>query len=441
MDMILENLIDECHIVEYKAKVTNRLFESISAMSNTDGGCIILGVEDETKKIVGVDLSNSSQERIVNQIVDINHIQPRVELYTIEGKNVLKIIIDKASFPVQYKGVFYKRVGNSTRVMSVEEQKKLLLKDTSWDSIINNCTIDDIDMNTISRFVNLAVEENRLSREAQTYNAEQLLESLGLLINGKLTNGAILLFGKNPQKLFNHATIRIGLFKGNDEENMLDDKIIMGNLFQQISSTEVLIKSLIKVKYSVKDLSRNEYWTYPLVAVREALLNAIVHRDYFDYSSNIQIKIFDNSIWFYNSGELFGGLTIEQLKSSHHPSKSRNPLIVNTIYKAGFIEAFGTGIRRMTIACQRQGLPVPEFENSTFGFVLKMNRNHAGLNDRQNRAIEYILENGQITNSVYQEINHTTRETSKRDLKRLVELGIIVASDSSRAVKYTFKTT
>lgn len=439
MDMTLENLIDECDIIEYKSKVCSRLFESISAMSNTDGGCIILGVEDKTKKVIGIDLTNNNQERIVNQIIDINRIQPIVELCKIKDKTILKIRVDKATFPVQCKGLFYKRVGDTTRVMSIEEQKKLLLKDTSWDAITNNCTLDDIDMSTMTKFVNLAVEGNRLSSDAKTYNAEQLLESLGLLIDGKLTNGAILLFGKNPQKLFSHANIRIGLFKGNDEENMLDDKIITGNLFQQISSTEVIIKSLIKVKYSIKDLSRNEYWTFPLVAIREALLNAIVHRDYFDYSSNIQIKIFDNCIWFYNAGELFGGLTIEQLKSSHHPSKSRNPLITNTIYKAGFIEAFGTGIKRMTIACQRQGLPSPELENNLFGFTLKMNKNYKGLNERQNKAMEYILENGQITNSIYQEINHTTRETSKRDLKRLVDLGIIVASDSGRAIKYTFK--
>ena len=440
MNEELIKLINECNVVEFKVAECDGLYNTISAFANTNGGCIIVGVEDKTKEIKGINLADGKQTSISNKIVHSLGIQPDIQLHNIDGKNILKIVVEKSSNPVQHKGVYYKRVGDSTRITSQEELRKLLLKDASWDALKNNFTIDDIDEETVRHFVRLATAENknRISDEAVTYSVEELLIHLDLLIDGKLTNAALLLFGKNPQKLFKKATVRIGLFKGNSEDLIIGDKTITGNLFKQFEEAETAIKSFINVKYDIKGFVRDEIWDYPLVAIREALLNALIHKDYFDNNSEIQIKIFDDHIWFYNSGDLYGGLTIEDLKALHHPSRPRNALLMDIIYKSGYVEQFGTGIKRMRNACLKQGLPVPEFELKNSGFVLQIDKDYKNINERQRNAIKYIVENESITNIKYQELNSCSREMSKRDLKKLVDMNILKTTGDNRALKYSF---
>ena len=430
MNIELKQLINECNIVEFKSEENENLYKSVSAFSNTNGGCIIVGVEDKTKEIIGVDLSTKIQTNISNKIANSLGLQPDIQLHTIDGKNILKIIIEKSSNPVQYKGIYYKRIGDSTHIATKEELRKLLLKDVSWDSMANNCTLDDIDADTVFSFIKLAVNKDRIISEASNYNLEEVLTHLDLINKGKLTNAAILLFGKNPQKLFKNATVRIGRFKGEDESTIIGDKEVTGNLFKQITDVETILKSLINKKSNIKNFDRDDIWEYPLVSLREAVLNALIHREYTDQSSNTQIKIFDDKIWIYNTGELYGGLTLEQIQSTHHPSKSRNPLIMNVIYKAGYVEQFGTGIKRMNTACKKQGMPTPILELVSYGFVLTMNKDYQEINERQRQAIAYIVESNIITNSIYQAINNVSRETSKRDLKKLVDLGILVSQKS-----------
>ena len=434
-----KNLPDESNIIEYKENISDGVYKTVSAMSNTDGGCIIIGVQDNTKNTVGLNSINKIQENIANTIADTSGIQPKIEHLVIDNKDILKITIEKSSNPVQYKGKYYKRVGNTSREATQEELKKLLLKDVSWDSATNNCTMDDIDEKTIIQFVKNAVKKDRIIQEASNYTPEEVLNHLDLISNGKLTNGAILLFGKNPQKLFKHATIRIGLFKDNSEDTIIGDKEISGNLFNQIQEVESALKSFINKKSSVKDFNRIDVWEYPIVALREATLNALIHREYNDNSSNTQIKIFKDNVWFYNTGELFGGLTLEILKSPHHPSKSRNPLIMNVIYRAGYVEQFGTGIKRMTSACLKQGIPSPKLAMESCGFVLTMNKHYPNINERQQKAIEYVVENELITNSEYQTINNISRETSKRDLKKLVDMGIFDTLKEKSSTFYKLK--
>lgn len=440
MNEELIKLIEECNVVDFKVSECDGLYNTISAFANTNGGCVIVGVEDKTKEIKGINLADGKQTSIANKIVHSLGIQPDIQLHNIDGKNILKIVVEKSSNPIQHKGLYYKRVGDSTRISSQEELRKLLLKDASWDALKNNFTIDDIDEETVRHFVRLATAENknRISDEAVTYSVEELLIHLDLLIDGKLTNAALLLFGKNPQKLFKKATVRIGLFKGNSEDLIIGDKTITGNLFKQFEEAETAIKSFINVKYDIKGFVRDEIWDYPLVAIREALLNALIHKDYFDNNSEIQIKIFDDHIWFYNSGDLYGGLTIEDLKALHHPSRPRNALLMDIIYKSGYVEQFGTGIKRMRNACLKQGLPIPEFTLKNSGFALQIDKDYKNINERQRNAIKYIVENESITNIKYQELNGCSREMSKRDLKKLVDMNILKTTGDNRALKYSF---
>lgn len=203
-------------------------------------------------------------------------------------------------------------------------------------------SFDEIDAETVRYFIKLANSKKRLPIVNDDESIESILERLDLIIDGKLTNASILLFGKNPQKHFISATLRVGAFKDNTGVTIIGDKQIKGNLFKQATDGEEALKFYNNVRYVISGkLQRDEYWDYPLDAVREALLNALIHRDYFDSGTEIQAKVFKDSLWIYNSGGLTGGLTLEQIKGQH-PSRSRNKLIMNIFYLSGMVERFGS---------------------------------------------------------------------------------------------------
>ena len=426
--------LNECNTIEFKEKVNDNFFKSLSAFANTDGGCILLGVRDD-KSIEGF---NGQQEGVINQIIDCLGIQPKIEVENIEGKDILIVKVEKSNNLIAYKNIYYKRIGNTTRVMPQNEIRERLLEGISWESQTGSFTTEDIDENTVREFVKYGISTGRLPSIPDNETIESILEKLGLIIDDKITNAGVLLFGKNPQKYFINANIRVGAFKGNDATTIISDKLIDGNLFEQVAKAEEAIKFAINVKYSItgKTSERQEIWDYPLSAIRETLLNSIVHRDYFDKTSSIQIKIFKDWLWFYNPGELVDDLTVENLKTSH-PSKTRNPLIASIFYRAGFIEKFGSGIDRIMNACRKEVIPQPEFIEECGGFSVKFKKEFVQLNERQNKALSTIKEKGLISNSEYQEITGATRETSKRDLALMLKLGILHKTGEGKTTKYS----
>ncbi|WP_461834349.1 ATP-binding protein, partial [Desulfothermus sp.] len=181
-----------------------------------------------------------------------------------------------------------------------------------------------------------------------------------------------------------------------NEITPIGDRLIGGNLFKQAMEGEETIKNFLGVRYEIKELVRKEIWDYPLPAVREALMNALIHRDYFRWNVQTQIKIFDDYIWFYNIGELPEGITIDQLREPH-PSVPRNPLIVHIFYLAGFIEEMGSGTGRIIDNMKLADLPEPEFKEELGGFSVYFRKDKyteeylrkLGLNERQIKAVMY----------------------------------------------------
>lgn len=426
--------LNECNTIEFKEKVNDNFFKSLSAFANTDGGCIYLGMKDD-KSIEGF---MGQQESVINQIIDCLGIQPQIEVEKIEGKEILLVKVEKSNNLIAYKNVYYKRIGNTTRVMPQCEIRERLLEGVSWESQTGSFSTEDINENTVREFVKYGISTGRLPLIPDNETIESILEKLGLIIDNKITNAGILLFGKNPQKYFINANIRVGAFKGNDATTIISDKLIDGNLFEQVAKAEEAIKFAINVKYLItgKTSERKETWDYPLSAIRETLLNSIVHRDYFDNTSPIQIKIFKDWLWFYNPGKLVDDLTVESLKTSH-PSKTRNPLIASIFYRAGFIEKFGSGIDRIMNSCRKEIVPQPEFLEECGGFSVKFKKKFAELNDRQNNALLAIKDMGLVSNSQYQEITGAKREMSKRDLALMLKLGILHKVGEGKTTKYS----
>ena len=417
--------------VEFKEEINESIFKIISAFANKDGGIIFIGISDK-KEIKGLECTNRMLGDLTNKIVNLLGIHPKIEYIKINKKDVLQIKVKKNTLPVSYKGKYYTRVGNTTREMQREELRSFFIKGTNWDGFTGNYNLDEIDPETVIKFIRMASRNGRLQTADENEDIKTILEKLKLIINGKLTKAAIMLFGNDPQKYFINALVRVGRFK--DETTIIGDRRIEGNLFKQIEEAEEAIKNFINVRYEItgEQLTRKDIWDYPLEAIREALLNSVIHRDYFKYNVQTQIKIFNDWIWFFNTGGLPEGITLEQLKTTH-PSVARNPLIVHIFYLAGLIEEYGSGIGRIMDTLKKANLPEPEFKEEFAGFSLYMRKDYyteerlkeMGLNDRQIKAVMYVKEKGKITNKEYQELNKVSKPTSTRDLDGLVKKSIL----------------
>ena len=417
--------------VEFKEKSNESIFTTVSAFANKDGGIIYIGISDK-KEIKGFEYTNSMLGDLTNKIVNLLGIHPQIDGIKINKKDVLQIRVKKSTLPVSYKGKYYTRVGNTTREMQGEELRSFFIKGTNWDGLTGNYSLDEIDPEAVRKFIRMASRNGRLKTADENEDIKTIFKKLKLIINGKLTNAAIMLFGNDPQKYFINALVRVGRFK--DETTIIGDRRIEGNLFKQIEEAEEAIKNFINVRYEItgEQLTRKNIWDYPLEAIREALLNAVIHRDYFKYNVQTQIKIFNDWIWFFNIGGLPEGITLEQLKTTH-PSVARNPLIVHIFYLAGLIEEYGSGIGRIMDSLKEANLPEPEFKEEFAGFSLYMRKDYyteerlkeMGLNDRQIKAAMYVKEKGKITNKEYQKLNGVIKKTASRDLGVLIDKRIL----------------
>ena len=426
----MKNIKIEDKYTEFKEEFSESTLKTICAFANTEGGKVFIGIRDDGS-VKGVDIDNKKLREITERIVTKLGIHPKILIKKLEEKQILEISVEKSNVPISYEGKYYERVGNTTREMSPERLKDFFLKTQNWDALtLENANFEEIDEESVRKFINSARARGRLTIFDESSDIKTIFEHLKLSINGKLTNGAIILFGKDPQKYFLNAVLRVVRLK--NEATIIGDRLITGNLFKQVVEGETAIKNFLNVRYEIKGLERREIWDYPLPAIREALINAIIHRDYFKWNVQTQIKIFDDYIWFYNIGKLPEGITIEQLKKPHS-SVPRNPLIVHIFYLAGLIEEVGSGIGRMIEEMNKANLPEPEFKEEMGGFSVYFRKDiyteeylrNLGLNERQIKAVMYVKEKGKITNKEYREINQVSKPTASRELAILVNKKIL----------------
>jgi ATP-dependent DNA helicase RecG len=423
----------ETQKMEYKEKFSDRALETLCAFANTKGGTLYIGIADDGG-IVGVDVNNENIRAITEKITSKLGIHHEIEVENREGKKIIKIFVKPSPIPISFNGKYYERVGNTTREMTSERLKEFLLKGINWDGLINkDANFDDIDGETIRLFIRKARSTGRLTIFEENTDIKTIFEHLKLSVRGKLTNASIILFGKDPQKYFINAVLRIVRLK--NQTTIVGDRLFTGNIFNQVIQGEEAIKNFINVRYEIKMFEREEVWEYPLPAIREALINSLIHRDYFKFNVQTQVKIFDDYIWFYNIGGLPEGITLEELKKPHS-SVPRNPLIVHVFYLAGLIEEVGSGIGRIMDSLKLQGLPEPEFKEEMGGFSVRFykdiyneeNLRKMGLNERQIKAVMYVKEKGKITNKDYIKLSGISRQMATIDLGELVDKGIFIKS-------------
>jgi len=413
--------------VEFKEKFDKEAIETATAFANTNGGVILIGINNKGK-IKGVSIGKETLKEWVNKISQATEpiLIPEIEKHSIEGKDIVEIIIKESPIkPVAYKGICFLRIKNSNRKLSPKEVSEFHLQTTgsSWDSYLaKDADLEDIDLKKVEDYIKLANETGRKKIKEKPL---EVLRKLELVKNNKPTWASILLFGKEPQRFVSQAKIHCGRFK--DETTIIDDSLIDGTIIGQVDKALEFIKRHLKLKFEITGKPRRkEEWEYPLDALREAVINAICHRDYTE-PSEIQVRIYDDKLIIWSSGKLPLGITLEDL---HKPHKSvlRNKLIAQVFFDIAFIEKWGSGIQRIIQSCLKQGLPEPKFEEYQ-GFRVLFRKDiyteeylkKLGLNERQVKAVMFVKKEGKITNKKYQSLFDVSERTASRELSKLVK--------------------
>jgi len=437
--------------LEFKESLSSieEVGESVSAFSNSCYGIILIGVSD-SREIKGIQTGRKTIEHLANFIKQNtdNKIYPNITIEKINNKEIIAIEIKKSDEkPVFFKGNAYARVGNSNHKLSASEIRKLAKESTKsyWDEqVCKEANLDDIDEKKVEWFLKKAKEERELKIEYDVSTRESLMK-LRLLKDEKLTNASILLFGKEPQKFFLQAEAKCIRFKGNKPTKpYIDFQTMSGNVFDVINGIEdFVLKNIKKAIWLVPgEIERVEKYEYPSEAIREAIVNSVAHRDY-EANSKIQVRIFDDYLEIWNPGTLPDGWTIEKLKQKHE-SIPKNPLLFKQLSWVKYVEDVGGGILDMINKCREWNLPEPEFEFTGTSLVVSFAKsklteeylNTLELNNQQKNALIYISEKGKITRSEYETIFGVHERQANRELKQLLEKGLIEKQGSGYNVHY-----
>ena len=421
--------------IEYKQNWHDDYLKWVCGFANAQGGVIFIGKDDDGK-VVGVDDSKKLMEDLPNKIRNTMGISAEVNLHEEKGKHFIEIVTHPYSVPISLRGRYYYRSGSTKQELTGAPLNEFLLKKSgkTWDDAIEpRATFDDIDEKSFTFYLKTSEEKGRLP-ETEGLTMPEIFEKLRLTEDGQLKRAALILFGKDPGKFYPSIYVKIGRF-GKDESDLIFQENEEGNL---VNLHQALLKQ-IHHKFIVKNITfegmyRIETPEYPIAALREAILNALVHRNYM--GAPTQIRVYDDKISFWNEGKLPSDLTLELLKRTHS-SRPRNLIIADVCFKGGLIDAWGRGTVKIIESCKKAGLPEPELIEENGGFLVTLFKNNLtdeqlaklGLNERQLKAVMFVKEKGKITNKEYQELNDCSRNTASNDLGDLVQKNILVGSD------------
>ena len=418
----------ETQNIEYKQSWRDEYLKWICGFANANGGSIFIG-KDDNGNVVGVTDAKRLLEEIPNKVRAVLGILADVNLHTTAQGDIIEIIVEGYPYPVNYKGQYHYRSGSTKQELKGTALDKFLLqkKGKRWDGVpVPKVSVKDLKQDSFEFFRKRAFKSQRIEEDILTDTNELLIENLQLKENEFLKRAAILLFHSNPENFVTGAYIKIGYFETDDDLKFQNE--IHGNLFEQIEKAmDLLFTKYIKAAISYEGINRVETYEYPRDAVREALLNAIAHKDY-SGGVPIQISVYSDKIIIWNEGHLPENWTVKNLLEKH-ASRPYNPDIANTLFRSGYIESWGRGTIKIIRECKQAGIPEPIFSYDSSDISVEFrkdiyNEKHLktlNLSDRQVKAILFVREKGKITNSDYQILNDVSKATATRDLTELTE--------------------
>lgn len=423
----------ESNNIEYKQSWRDEYLKWICGFANAQGGKIFIGIDDKGN-IVGVDDYKKLMDDIPNKAVNHLGLVVDVNLLKKENKYCIEINVPTSTVPVSFHGIYHYRSGSTKQELKGAALREFLLKKMgkSWEALAcEGATIDDLNIPTIKNFVTMAVTENRIPKAALKENPIQILKRVDLITpEGQLTNAAVLLFGKTPGMVSATSRFKIGRF-GTSSHDLLYQDLVETNIFEMPDK----VMEILETKYLIRPIHyegiiRKEPLEYPEKALREAVLNSIIHKDY--SSTWVFLRVYDDHLHIWNPGLLPEELTIEKLKKDHL-SYPRNKRIADVFYRSGNIEHWGRGTNKIIDETIAAGLPEPIIEEDQGGIKITFwkdiytedNLKGMGINMRQVNALLYIKKNGEISNTIYQTINKISKAVATTDLSELLNRTLI----------------
>ena len=441
--------------LEYIPQADNEhLAETLVAFANADGGTVLLGVgPDGTVRgdLLSEEIENALRLALVACRPPVRTEWEQME--TPQGVVVAIRVPRSTELHSLADGRVLLRAGSENRPLGGEAIRQLAATKSSGDfetESVAGATRADLDDDLIAEY--LAKREERQRRPAIAAR-EQMLRDIGALdLSGQPTVSGLLLFGRQPQTHLPQSGLLFVRFTGNEPRGPEGlpgygrREEIGGSLARLIERAWQVVWSEMRVEAVVRGLVREEKTEYPPFAVREALVNAVAHRDYRLGGRRIEVRMFDDRLEVISPGGLPGYMTLENLVDEHY---ARNPRLVDGLFQWGFIESLGLGVDRMIEDMLRAGHPPPIFKATPYSFsvTLKNARERRAapaweqrMNERQMRAMRFIQEQGRIANRDYQELcPDVSPETLRLDLADLVERGLILKIGDKRGTYYILK--
>ena len=347
--------------IEFKESWRDEYLKWICGFANANGGTLYIGVADDGE-ICGLQDTKRLMEDIPNKVRDLLGILVDVNIKTEGSKEYLEIEVDSYPYPISYRGHYYQRSGATNQELKGATLDCFMLRKQgrTWDSVpVPFFKKEHLDNSAFELFRKYATRSGRMDSDDLNENNEDLLDKLRLVEGEYYIRSTALLFASDPERFVTGAYIKVAYFK--EGAHLIFQDEIHGNLFKQVKSAiDLITTKYMRALVSYEGIQRVETLPVPREALREALLNAIVHKGY-ESLTPIQIAIYDDKLEIWNSGYLPENWTIKNFLGKHR-SCPYNPEIANVFFRAGEIEAWGRGIERIIEACKEAGVPEPKFD-------------------------------------------------------------------------------
>lgn len=433
----------ESQNIEFKESWRDDYLKWICGFVNAQGGVLYIGIKDDGE-VCGVHDAKKLMEDIPNKVRDMLGILVDVNLKEKDDKQYIEIITEAYPYPISFRGKYYQRSGATNQELKDAALDRFMLRKQgkTWDGVpVPYLKEEELDNATFDLFRKYAKRSGRMEEVDLMDDNHGLLEKLRLYEGNYLKRAAALLFHPDPERYVTGAFVKAGFFREGMDLVYQDE--VHGNLFQQIAKLmDLLCTKYMKAVITYEGIQRIETLPIPREALREALLNACINKDYAE-PSPIQIRVYENKMEIVNGGVLPDGWTVETLLSSHR-SFPYNPDIANAFFRSGEIEAWGRGIERIITACKMMA-----FLLLSFVVMLRASGRYSNLSIRkeqlpkkttqkttqkiglslteQQRAILSFLKEypGSTRKEISENLLNITEDGVKYNLSRLQELGLL----------------
>ena len=436
----------ESETLEFKETTGTRrqAVMTVCAFLNQRGGRVLFGVT-AAGVVSGQQISDRTIEELSAELQQIDPPAfPTVERVSVDGDREVIVVTtgQGASRPYSYRGAAYRRVGNTTLQMFADEYNRMLFErmhsEQRWENQpAAGWSVDDLDAAEIRMTVAEAVRRGRL-QEPVSGETPDLLRGLGLLRDGVLLRAAAVLFGSMERLEFEmpQCLLRVARFRGLDRMEFLDNRQFNGNAFTLLTNAERFLRDTLPIagRFEPERIERIDEPLYPPLATREALANALCHRDYSIGGGSVGIAIYDDRLEVTSSGSLHFGLTPEKLFAPHE-SRPWNPLIARTFYRRGIIEEWGSGTLKMAALTSSAGLPVPEIEDDGGAVTVRFRHSRSLL--QETLLLLDSAKDGLTRRQIHAHLGSRVSERQvRRALEQLRDRGLIISPGRGRSGRW-----